>query len=239
MANGTAGTSGQVLTSTGNGLSLQSLCSQMGYKKCTTFDYFAGTWTVPSGVTEVMVELWGAGSGGTMNVGGTSGGYLRTVQTVTPGTSISYVVGDGGNGAALLSSDGGSTKVTFPNNLLFAASGGGGIMTNGFKGQQFIGQTPIGGNCFYAPGIAGEGNVHNYGMKTSTTYVETIMYGRGGAPVGTFNPYPNSGDIARYENGVLMYKMALVNNVTPSSGGPAGVTQGYKGGNGLIIFWYN
>src|SRR5215218_6874001 len=135
MANGTVGTSGQTLTSTGNGLSWQSLGSQMGYKKCTTFDYFAGTWTVPSGVTEVMVELWGAGSGGTMNVGGTSGGYLRTVQTVTPGTSISYVVGDGGNGAALLSSDGGSTKVTFPNNLLFAASGGGGIMTNGFKGQ--------------------------------------------------------------------------------------------------------
>jgi len=83
-ANGNAGSPGQVLMSTGSGLSWGST---MGYKKCVIFSS-SGTWVVPANVTEVMVELWGGGSGGTANRGGTSGAYARTVQIVAPGNDL-------------------------------------------------------------------------------------------------------------------------------------------------------
>ncbi|CAN5739383.1 hypothetical protein BH10BAC3_BH10BAC3_27590 [soil metagenome] len=56
-ANGKAGTTGQVLMSSGSGLTWGSMA---GYKHCQMF-YAAGggTWQVPAGVTEIMVETWG------------------------------------------------------------------------------------------------------------------------------------------------------------------------------------
>lgn len=60
------------------------------------------TWTAPSGVTSVTVELWGAGGGGgagaTLNSGrggsGAGGGeYRKSVITVVPGNTYTIVVG--------------------------------------------------------------------------------------------------------------------------------------------------
>ncbi len=61
----------------------------------------AGTWTVPAGVTEIVVEAWGGGGcgGNTTAQGGKGGGgggaYSRSRLPVTPGQSIPYVVGSG------------------------------------------------------------------------------------------------------------------------------------------------
>jgi hypothetical protein len=62
-----------------------------------------GTFTVPTNVTRIMVEMWGAGGGGgsgfndgaNMNSGGGggSGAYTFNVFTVTPGASYSITAG--------------------------------------------------------------------------------------------------------------------------------------------------
>ncbi len=70
--------------------------------------YSAGsyTWTVPDGVLSVVVELWGAGGGGSIapypNCGGAggAGGYGKGPISVTPGDQINISVGFGGNGCS-------------------------------------------------------------------------------------------------------------------------------------------
>ena len=66
----------------------------------------SGTFTVPPNVTEIEVEMWGAGAGATVRIppignelilcGGGGGAYKRAIITVTPGDVINYNVGGGG-----------------------------------------------------------------------------------------------------------------------------------------------
>lgn len=107
----------------------------------TGVTYFtgSGTFTVPTGVTGLLVTaVGGGGGGGSQNPGGTggSGGCLTVLFSVTPGTGIPYSVGAGGAGAASGSSNsagaaGGST--TF---IGMTAGGGSGASSanNGSNG---------------------------------------------------------------------------------------------------------
>lgn len=52
----------------------------------------AGTWTVPTGVTEVTVECWGGGGAGRYGGGGGGGGWSSETLTVTPGAAHNYFV---------------------------------------------------------------------------------------------------------------------------------------------------
>ena len=71
----------------------------------------AGAFTVPAGITQVEVELWGGGAGSFASVGGTSngsgissgggsgGGYARKrISGLVPGQNITITVGAGGSG---------------------------------------------------------------------------------------------------------------------------------------------
>lgn len=80
----------------------------------------SGTFTVPAGVTHLLVEMWGAGGGGgggssglstglpaplsasgcagVGGGGGGAGGYTRAVVSVTPGATYTVTVGSGGQG---------------------------------------------------------------------------------------------------------------------------------------------
>ncbi len=64
------------------------------------------TYTVPCGVTSIIVELWGGGGAGgkrtsTGNSGGGGGGaYSKSTLTVTPGTTYTVTVGGGSSSAA-------------------------------------------------------------------------------------------------------------------------------------------
>jgi len=241
MANGTSGTPGQVLTSTSSGLTWSSIAGSMGYKKCVMFFDYAGSasWTVPSGVSEVMVELWGGGSGGTTNVGGSSGTYARCVKSVVSGEVINFTIGDGSAGATQTTDDGGTTTINFSTGFI-NAPGGGGITVNGYKGTpRILPSYGSIGNAYFMRGNVGEPNINTYGMKNSTTYVETIQYGIGGAPVGMLNSYPFSGDFVRNENGNLIYRITSGGSYTPSAGGAAGWSGGWKGGKGMVIIWFN
>lgn len=69
-----------------------------------------GTWIVPTGVTSITVEVYGAGGGGGGNGGGSNGGFFYTragggggaggfstiTIDVTPGSSFAFSVGAGG-----------------------------------------------------------------------------------------------------------------------------------------------
>jgi hypothetical protein len=72
--------------------------------------------TVPSGVTQINVECWGAGGAGGRatstasngtRAGGGGGAYARSVLNVGPGDQISYTIGAGGISA--IPTNGGST----------------------------------------------------------------------------------------------------------------------------------
>lgn len=64
----------------------------------------SGTWLCPTGVTSVTVECIGGGGGGgggassSHGGGGTGGAYASGVFTVTPSTTYTYHVGNGGSG---------------------------------------------------------------------------------------------------------------------------------------------
>lgn len=63
----------------------------------------SGTFTVPSGVSRVLVQAWGAGAGGTAGNwasggGGSGGGYAQAWCTVTAGAAVTVTVGAGGTG---------------------------------------------------------------------------------------------------------------------------------------------
>ncbi|MDD2765580.1 MAG: hypothetical protein PHE83_16580 [Opitutaceae bacterium] len=55
------------------------------------------TWTVPAGVTKITVKVWGAGGGnGFISTAGT-GGFSKMDVAVSPGQTITIMVGQGGS----------------------------------------------------------------------------------------------------------------------------------------------
>lgn len=91
-----------------------------------------GSFTVPPGVTSVLVEVWGGGGAagvpsgdpGLAGGGGGGGGYLRAVVQVNPGDTVPVTVGQGGIAACGL--DGGAGGDTSFGALATARGGQGG-----------------------------------------------------------------------------------------------------------------
>ncbi len=239
-ANGVTGQKGQVLMSTGTGLSWGSTA---GYRKSKSFSSSgAGSFTVPAGVTEVMIEAWGAGSGGTVNSGGTSGGYARTVKSVNPGDVINLSIGLGSNYGATTTLNGGNTTVSFGADVL-TAFGGGGVVSAGTKGDPKSG-TFSGSfdNTYFFYGAEGKATSSSGFLKDVSTYVEIVDYGSGGIPTGFMNPVASPGDHLRYENGTSVTAATVVsqNPRFPSAGGSAGFgLGGWNGASGFVVIWWN
>ncbi len=237
-ANGTAGQSGQVLMSTGTGLSWGSTA---GYRKSKSFSGSqVSTFNVPAGVTEVMVEAWGAGSGGTTNNGGTSGGYARTVRTVNPGDVINITIGAGSSYGVSSSLNGGSTIVNFSGNIL-TVFGGGGIPAASNRGLPQSG-TSSGtfDNTYFFNGSEGKTTSSTGFLKNATTYVEIAEFGSGGIPTGFLNPVAQGGDHVRFENGSAIITVSGQNSKFPSAGGGAGNNSGgWYGADGFVVIWWN
>jgi PEGA domain/Collagen triple helix repeat (20 copies) len=92
------------------------------------------TFVVPTGVSRLSVELFGAGGGGTVlrcnnGGGGGAGAYTSTILAVQEGQTLTINVGAGGSAGALSmpGGNGGDTEVTDANNtVLVVAHGGGG-----------------------------------------------------------------------------------------------------------------
>lgn len=160
-----AGTSGQALLTGGAGANpawgtVQSLPYAGGYRNFRVFTA-SGTFTVPAGVTEVFVEVWGGGGNAGANpphwcYGGGGGGYAaKRVLDLVAGATIAVTVGSGGGGTSSFGAHCSATGGTNGNN-------------NG-NGTLGIGGSGIGGdiNVTGETGITGvfvNGSVTNLGV---------------------------------------------------------------------------
>jgi len=108
----------------------------------------SGTFTVPSGATQVLVTLIGGGGGGSKGGGGSLSGaggggggvYYRVPVTVTPGSSIPVTIGSGGAGGTSSHIDGYAGETSSFGSYLSATGGGpgrgqGGSSTGGSTGS--------------------------------------------------------------------------------------------------------
>jgi hypothetical protein len=153
----------------------------------TCFQAFSanGTFTVPAGISKILVEVWGGGgSGGPAGAsattssgggGGGSGGYARKILQVTPGQSFPVVVGAGGAGVA-------STATVGLGTFTYGRAGGpssfGSIVANGGG----PGMSPG-----FAAGCGGAQTGYSGAGGTATGGDENVTGARGN--VGDFNYY--------------------------------------------------
>ena len=166
----------------GNGSNSSTVPSQgvrIGFDTTTT-------WTCPTGVTQITVELWGGAGGGAgiLILGdnyasdfyeggsGGAGGYIRQTLSVIPGNNYSIVIGLGGEAGTgnsnidpniiVCSGNGFPGSASSFNNSIFAFAGTGGIAPCGKGGCL---------NCRYITSPANNGNsgqVTNYPIQYST-----------------------------------------------------------------------
>lgn len=103
------------------------------------------TWTVPEGVAEIFVQVFGGGSGGdstarNSNVssypgaGGSGGHMAMGVFTVTPGTQYTITIGAGGNGGKRGTAPGAGGKTSFSNLINANGASAPDIMVSGNGG---------------------------------------------------------------------------------------------------------
>jgi len=119
----------------------------------------SGTWTRPSGITKVIMEVQGAGGGGGSGsgnyaAGGGGGGYAKKFLDVSSISTSTITVGAGGGaGSSGAGSSGGSTSWADGTNTVTGSGGGGGVgsgVTASSSGSGTGGDINIpGGNCNY------------------------------------------------------------------------------------------
>ena len=173
----------------------------------------SGTETIPAGYTTMMIEVIGAGGGGSKGVGtgmaaayggdGASGALARSTYTITghSGQTISWTVGSGGTGGSggTAATDGTSSAATSGTFSITAMSGGPG--THGTVSTGGTGGSGSGGNLANLTGPAG--GVDDGVFPTPLPSLYGGSYGGGGAA-----GYTSSG-------------------------------AGFSGGNGAVIFHYS
>lgn len=155
----------------------------------------AGTWTKPVGVTEVIVECWGAGGAGggsttnnTLGGGGGGGGYARSLINYTAAQqNISYNVGQGG--VAGTGNGPSGTNTTWQSTIVVANGGSGGQSgPNGGNGGvgggaenssvpntgsivYFGGNGAFGGSLQISSGGSGAGSAQNGEIPNTFTFI--------------------------------------------------------------------
>jgi hypothetical protein len=209
-----------------------------------TPDITKRVWVVPAGVTKILVELWGGGSGGELyrNLGngfltcqgGGSGGYTRFVATVTPGSSLTAEIGTGGkygagNGAVpqQSSTQGGNTYFYLtPSSYSDLFAMGGKFYTTG--------QSKNVGPFYGIEGQEGQELSISYEPRGQTDYVLNLRMGNGGTAYGVL-PGGRGGQAAFLNAGTVLYEIYASNGSFPGGGGGCGYRYSGAGANGLVI----
>ena len=153
---------------------VQGATGAAGFMNMQVFNS-SGSFTIPIGVTKIMVEAWGGGGGAWgSGLGGGGGGYGKDIFTVIPGTTYLVTIGIGGSKLPPPATSGASSGGTTSFGSLISATGGSGggdwgapgavaggwssaaININGGNGTYmsgpYGGSSPLGGSSNVAPG---------------------------------------------------------------------------------------
>ncbi|MBS7232528.1 T9SS type A sorting domain-containing protein [Flavobacterium psychroterrae] len=199
----------------------------------------SGSFAVAAGLTSVTAECWGAGGSGGGNdtsnsAGGGGGGYSKATITVTPNTSISYLVGLGAAGTTASGINGAASSFS-------TVSANGGIGgTSGVGGAAGIG------------GTGGTGTTFSGGKGSNGSLVLALLFSGGaGGSAGTAangnNANGGAGGAAVAGGGAGGSGATLAgpggNGAIPGGGGGLvllgiGNNKGGNGGNGQIKVTY-
>ena len=238
--NGVSGTDGQVLMTNNTGATVWSdLCD---FKNIASFTQ-NGTWTIPAGVTKIMIEAWGGGGGGAAGGGGGGGTYIRTqVITVSPG-NITIDIGTGGAGAATeagTASNGTETTVTGAFGTYTARNGGG-------AGPNFSGSVTlfalVGNSFIQFPGQAGSPTIETYAERLAGVFATIRKYGDGGKTV-SLNSSEGKGATFTFNTNPEVTILLIISRSgrigEGGGGGPTGngLVWGSQGGPGMVIIHY-
>jgi hypothetical protein len=244
--NGQGGQPGQVLQMGANGL--QQWTSAFGYKNRKDF-YTNSTFTVPAGVTEIMLIGVGGGGGGAKGGGGASGSMCLVRVKVVAGNVFNIQPALRVLGAATENesgADGSNTQVSGPAGFVMVASGGLGA-THSHPGDSFWGGV-AGDSIFYAEsqlGQYGEVTKETYMQRLANEFVTVRQYGNGGASL--LPPYAVQQGTYFSFNSATLSNLRLVygsfsRQTYDGSGGAGGNTlDGRWGGLGeagrVIVLW--
>lgn len=193
----------------------------------------SNTWIVPNGVTEVIVETWGGGgrggsrtSGSNTYGGGGGGAYSRSIISVTPGQSYTYVIGAGSSNTTA----GGSSRfylTSAPGTDLVRAVGGNSVPNNtstgatGGAASSGVGEVRYSGGRGANGGTNGGGGGSSAGTNQDGNYTSSTTNSSGAtAPEGGGNG--GNGRTGSSGNG---------NSATEVGGGGGGARRDSNGGS--------
>ena len=208
-------------------------CSTNGSTAVTTGAGCCCQWTVPTGVSSVVIEIWGGGGGGAAmpngacgspGQGGGGGAYSRKTLAVTGGSLYTICVGAGGAPGTPSTFSrcccglvGGTTYVTGTGLTNFCANGGFGGESRCYSDYNPL-QLSNGG----WPGSGGDLNLRGGdGYAWSPDFCCGYTYG-GYSPFGGRQIYSGFDYCSQYTD-------AVGNN---RAGGPCGQTGHFPGGGG-------
>lgn len=175
--------------------------SLVNFISCTVDASGSGTETVPTGATNLIISMYGAGGSGVYTTGATGGAgggggaqITSTSLSVSSGQTITYAVGMPGVGnTASPGTAGGNTTVTFTSVFVAAANGGGGgtgTATGGAAGTASVSTGTATSSNNGTAGTAGAGgNVGGNGGAAGTGGTlggATATYGGGQSPGNNF-----------------------------------------------------
>jgi hypothetical protein len=183
----------------------------------------SGNYTVPPGVTQAEVELWGGGSGSFASVtgvpsgGGAGGGYARMrITSLVPGQVIPVAVGSGGIGGTttgIAATAGGASSFG-----TFVSASGGSLNIFASVASPLNGATPGGtgaGGDVNIAGSSGQAGILNQG-------------GLGGAaPMGGTQNSGTTGVTGNFPGGGAAGAGTGANSTTPYAGA--------SGASGLVV----
>ena len=213
-----------------------------GFSHYQVFDA-SDTFRVPSGISRVMLEVWGAGGGGGGGGGGGSngaslggtggggggGGYVKELQGVSYGQAIAVTIGHGGSGGT----GGGSGGIGQSGGPGSGGSNGG---FSSFNTTTAFGGT--GGNGGFggttSPGINGQGGNGGAGGNAPGSLSIVGQFGYNGQYGGFGGNAGGGGGFGGNPGGDKRAGGAGSGGVgQPGNGNPGSV-----GGDGRVIVWW-
>ena len=181
----------------------------------------SGTWTKPSGITKVMVEVQGAGGSAMQStttanrLGGGGGGYVKKLIDVSSISTATITIGSGGAGSGSLdTANAGGDSVWSDGTNTLTGSGGGAPTT---------------------------GSTYNIGVGGAASGGDLNVAGQGGGATGISRT--SGGNSFLGHGGTNIYTSALRSQADGILGGggaeyyytwPAGSTAA-SGGDGIVI----